>query len=188
MIIGNKIELIVEAGIRANDKNAAARKDIFVGLAERAINDIFVGFPAETTLKGPKAPLPKYYRSAVQLTYDDRQLQLVDMSKAKAGDWYYWIWDGHVHVGTKFLQENTREYHFKYMEEIKPLSDDCPTPFLENYPEIYLTAVTSQILKANMEFETSNLLDNRLYELVTRTNRAIAIKEHSGKEEIPGCQ
>ncbi len=185
MIIGNKTELIVEASIRANDKNAAARKDIFVGLAERAINDLFVGFPAETTLKGPKAPLPKYYRSAVQLTYNGSELQLVDMSKAKVGTWYYWIWDGHVNVGTNFLHDTPREYHFKFMKEIEPLGDDCPTKFLEDYPEIYLTAVTSQILKANMEFEQADILDKRLYELVTRANRAIAIREHSGKEEIP---
>ncbi len=185
MIIGNKTELIVEASIRANDKKAAARKDIFVGLAERAINDLFIGFPAETTLKGPKAPLPEYYRSAVQLSCNGQELQLVAMDETAESPYFWWIWDGHVHVGTNYLHDTPREYNFKYMREIEPLGDDCPTKFLEYYPEIYLTAVTSQILRGNMEFETADILDKRLYELVTRTNRAIAIRE-SGKEEIPG--
>ncbi len=186
MIIGNKTELIVEAGIRAGDKKAVARKDIFVGLAERAINDLFVGFPAEAILKGPKAPLPEYYRSAVQLSYNGQELQLVGMNETAVSPWFWWIWDGHAHIGTNFQEDKPREYNFKYMKEIVPLGENCPTQFLEYYPEIYLTAVTSQILKGSMDFQQSDILDNRLYELITKANRAIAVRENSGREEIPG--
>ncbi len=180
--IGNKTELIVEASIRANDRDAVARSEIFIGLAERAINDLFIGFPGEVELQGSKAALPDHYRSAVRLVSGGQELALVEHGKELPSVWCYSIWMGHIH-----MPKGDEIYAFSYRKEIEPLGDGCPTEFLLKYPEIYLTAVTSQILKGKngkMDYDRAGILDSHLHSLIANANRMIGIGENMGKEEM----